>query len=83
MLVVALLPWLAWMFWLGRNNPWGDPVAHHRWWMRIEVAFAAGAFACVAAFILLLFGKGWKRILCSAIALCLLFFYLATALVAD
>jgi hypothetical protein len=83
LLAVASLPWLAWMLWLGRNDPWNDPAAHHRWVMRIEVAFVAGAFACLAAFILLLFGRGWKRLLCSATALCLLFFYLATALIAD
>lgn len=83
LLAVAFVPWLAWIFWLGRNNPWNDPTAHHRWLMRNEVAFVAGVFLSLAALIFLLFGRGWKRVLCTAMAVCLLLFYLATALVGD
>jgi hypothetical protein len=51
--------------------------------MRNEVSFAAGAFGSLTASILLLFGKGWKRVLCVAVGMCLLLFYAATALVGD
>jgi len=83
LLALAVVPWLAWMFWLGRNDPWSDPTAHHRWLMRLEVDFVTGVFVSLAAFVLLLFGRGWKRVLCAVMALCLLLFYLATLLVGD
>ena len=83
LLAAAFVPWLAWIFWLGRNDPWADPMAHHRWMMRLETAFVTGALVSAAAMILLLSGKGWRRIACVATALCLLVFYLATALIAD
>jgi hypothetical protein len=83
LLAVALVPWLAWILWLGRNDPWADPMAHHRWFMRLEVAFVIGALVSAAAMTFLLSGKGWRRIASVAMALCLLVFYLATALIAD
>jgi hypothetical protein len=51
--------------------------------MRLEVDFVTGVFVSLAAFVLLLFGRGWKRVLCAVMALCLLLFYLATLLVGD
>ena len=83
LLAVALMPWLSWVFWLGRNDPWADPVAHNRWWMRLEVAFVTGALLSAAAMTFLLSGKGWRRIASVAMALCLLVFYLATAVIGD
>ena len=83
LLVVALLPWCAWALWLGRNDPFNDPRLHHLWVMRIEISFAAGALISLISYMLLLFGRGWKRILYTAFALCLLLFYTATLLVGD
>jgi hypothetical protein len=83
LLAVALVPWFAWVFWLGRNDPWNDPAAHHKWFMRLEAAFVTGVLFSLASLILLLFGKGWPRFLFSAMAACLLLFCLATALVGD
>jgi hypothetical protein len=51
--------------------------------MRLEADFAAGILVSLAALIFLLFGRGWKRVLCTAMAVGLLLFYLATALVGD
>ena len=83
LLAVAVLPWFAWAFWLGRNDPWTDPTLHHRWVMRNELSFAAGASVSLISSVLLLFGTGWKRVLCTAPAVCLLLFYTATVLIGD
>lgn len=83
LLGAAFLPWLAWVFWLGRNDPSIDPAAHHKWLMRIVVAFAAGALASVTASILLLFGTGWKRVVGVVVGMLWLLFYVAQLLVGD
>jgi hypothetical protein len=83
LLVVSLLPWFAWALWLGRNDPFNDPRLHHLWVMRIDISFAAGALASLISSMLLLFGRGWKRVLYTVFALCLLLFYTATVLVGD
>jgi hypothetical protein len=77
------MPWLAWISWVGRNDPSIDPTAHHKWLMRNEADFGAGILVSLAALIFLLFGGGWKRVLGTAMAVFLLLFYLATALVGD
>ncbi len=82
LLVTALLPWFAWAIWLGRNDPL-DPILHHRWAMRIDISFAAGALISFISSMLLLFGRGWKRVLYTAFAVCLLLFYTATVLIGD
>jgi hypothetical protein len=83
LLVLACLPWLAWALWLGRNDPWNDPTAHHRWFIRNEITFAAGASISFISSLLLLFGRGWRRVLLTAMAMCLLLFYTATGLMGD
>ncbi|HEU4982348.1 MAG TPA: hypothetical protein VFT88_06685 [Acidobacteriaceae bacterium] len=83
LLVVAVLPWAAWVLWLGRNDPFENPILHHRWVMKIAISFAAGASTSLISSMLLLFGKGWKRVLYTAFALCLLLLYTATLLVGD
>jgi hypothetical protein len=82
-LALSVLPWIAWIFWLGRNDPWSDPVAHHHWLMKNIVSFASGICVSLVALILLLFGKGWKRILYVALAFGLMAFYTGTLLVGD
>jgi hypothetical protein len=83
LLGLAVVPWLMWIFWLGRNDPFESPVLHHQWSMRITSAFAVGTLLSFAALILLLFGKGWKRVVCAAAAIGLFLFYAATMLVGD
>jgi len=83
LLGVAFVPCFAWAFWLGRNDPSTYPAAHHQWLMRNLISFAAGALIAAAALILVLFGKGWKRVLCVSAGTCLLLFYVATILVGD
>jgi hypothetical protein len=83
LLGLAFVPWFAWIFWLGRNDPSTDPTAHHQWLMRNLISFAAGALIAATALILLPFGRGWKRVLCISAGTCLLLFYVATVLIGD
>ena len=80
-LALSVLPWVAWVLWLGQNIPFDDTVAHHRWVMKINILFTAGVCISLVALILLLLGNGWKRVLYAGLASGLLLFYLATLLV--
>jgi len=51
--------------------------------MRLVIWFAAGTFTSLIAAILLLFGKGWKRLLYVLVALGFMLFYAGTVLVGD
>ena len=83
LLALAVLPRVAWVTWMGRNDPSDNPLAHHHWVTRILVSFAAGVLISLIALICLLFGRGWRRVTAATMALCLFLFYAATILVGD
>lgn len=83
LLALAVLPWVAWVTWMGKNDPSENPLAHHHWVTRIEVSFAAGVLISLIALICLLFGRGWRRVIAATMALCLFLFYAATMLAGD